>query len=149
MNWRAVAAAGLGLGLLLSNVRPILAQDGGCAPVPVAEGSGIYFLVLSELCDRSLADGYSLIADLARDDQPQELLVLVDSASDQQTRLVAQVLVNEVKVGGVDGSTWHVNTGAGEVAAAQPTDTASVDQPPPEIGDAAAGPATDDAGSSG
>jgi hypothetical protein len=140
---------GLGLGLLLGTARPILAQDSGCAPVPVAEGSGIYFLVLSELCDRSLADGYSLIADLARDDQPQELLVLVDSGSDQQTRLVAQVLANEVKVGGVDGSTWHVNAVGGEVAAAQPTDTASMDQPPPEDAGAATEPAADDAGSSG
>ena len=138
--------AAVGLGLVLSSVRPVLAQDSGCAPVAVGEGSGIYFLVLSDLCGRSLADGYAVIADLARDDQPQELLVLVDASSDQETRLVAQVLANEVKVGGVDGSTWHVTTGGGEVAAAQPTDTAVVDQSPPEAGDA---PATDDPGSSG
>ncbi len=116
------------MGLLLG-VRPAMAQESGCAPVSVGDGTGIYFLVLSELCDRSLADGYMLIADLARDDQPQELLVLVDGNSDQETRLIAQVLANEVKLGSVDGSTWHAMTG-GDAAAPQPTDTAVGDQPP-------------------
>src|SRR5690348_4658119 len=130
VSWRSTLAAGVGLGLALSVGRPGLAQESGCAPVAVGEGTGIYFLVLSQLCGRSLADGYTVIADLARDDQDQELLVLVDAASDQQTRLVAQVLANEVKIGGVDGSTWHVSVGG--------------DAP-----EAPAPPAPDDGGSSG
>ena len=134
-----------GLGLLLSDP-PVMAQDNGCVPVSVGDGSGIYFLVLSDLCGRSLADGYAVVADLARDDQPQELLVLVDGNSDQETRLIAQVLANEVKIGGVDGSTWHVTTGR-EAAALQPTDTAVADLPPPDADQAP--PASDDSASSG
>jgi hypothetical protein len=108
----------------------VSAQDvGGCAPITVGDGTGVFFLVLSDLCPRALADGYATIADLEQDDAPQELLVLVSGNSDQETRLVALVVANEVKAGGVDGHTWHAATARSPEQAGQDAEQM---QPAPE-----------------
>jgi hypothetical protein len=84
------------------------AQEAGCAPVPVGEDTGVYFLVLGGNCSEDVAAGYLEVAHLVRDDTSSELLVLVDSDhTDDETQQAATILANEIKAGEVDGATWH------------------------------------------
>jgi len=84
------------------------AQELSCAPVPVGEDTGVYFLVLGGNCSEELAAGYLEVAHLVRDDTLSELLVLVDSDhTDDETQLAATILANQIKAGEVDGVTWH------------------------------------------
>jgi hypothetical protein len=74
----------------------------------------VYFLVLGGSCSLEEAEGYRVVAHLARDDDPSdELLVLVDAAHpDADTAQAAQVLVTAVTQGSVDDHTWHTLTPA-------------------------------------
>jgi len=52
-----------------------------------------------------------VIADLVRDDESSEVLVLVDADHlDEATQQVAQILAEHVRDGSVDGVTWHDQT---------------------------------------
>ena len=96
-----LAAAGFG--------GPAAAQDASCTPVAVGDGSGVYFLALGEACSAEQADGYSVVADLVRDDDSSEVLVLIDAEhQDDETQQVAQLLAQSLEDGSVDGATWHV-----------------------------------------
>jgi hypothetical protein len=84
------------------------AQEMSCAPVPVGEDTGVYFLVLGGSCSEDQAAGYVEVAHLVRDDTSSELLVLVDTEhADDETQAAAAILVNQIKAGEVDGATWH------------------------------------------
>ena len=79
-----------------------------CAPVPVGEDTGVYFLVLGGSCSEDQAAGYLEVAHLVRDDTSSELLVLVDTEhADDETQAAAAILANQIKAGEVDGATWH------------------------------------------
>jgi hypothetical protein len=85
-----------------------VAQQAGCAPSEVGDGTGVFFLALGDSCTSAQADGYTLIAHLVRDDESSEVLVLVDAQHDDaETQQVAQLLAEQVKDGSVDGGTWH------------------------------------------
>ena len=93
---------------MMLGARPAGAQDAGCVPVEVGDGTGVFFLALGENCSTSQAEGYAVISHLVRDDDSSEVLVLVDAAHDDaDTRVAAQVLSEGVKNGSVDGGTWH------------------------------------------
>src|SRR5206468_101329 len=84
------------------------AQEVGCVPVEVGEDTGVYFLALGEDCTVAQAEGYIIVAHLARDGDASELLVLMDEVhQDAETEQVAQLLADQVKSGVVDGATWH------------------------------------------
>jgi hypothetical protein len=84
------------------------AQEAGCAPSEVGDGTGVYFLALGESCTAAQAEGYAVIAHLVRDDDSSEVMVLVDAQHDDaETVEVAQLLADQVKDGSVDGGTWH------------------------------------------
>jgi hypothetical protein len=84
------------------------AQEATCAPVPVGEDTGVYFLVLGGNCSADQAAGYIEVAHLMRDDASSELLVLVDvDHADEDTQVAAEILADEIKAGEVDGGTWH------------------------------------------
>jgi hypothetical protein len=96
----------LWLGLMLP--MRAAAQEVGCAPVAVGEGTGVFFLALGESCSTAQAEGYTVIAHLLRDDESSEVMVLVDAEHDDaETQQVAQLLADQVKDGSVDGATWH------------------------------------------
>jgi hypothetical protein len=89
----------------------VWAQEAGCAPVPVGEDTGVYFLVLGGNCSMDQAAGYVEVAHLERDDGSSELLVLVDADhSDDETQQAAAILAEQIKAGEVDGATWHSAT---------------------------------------
>jgi hypothetical protein len=84
------------------------AQEAGCAPVPVGEDTGVYFLVLGGNCSAEQAAGYVEVAHLVRDDTSSELLVLLDmDHADDDTQQAAAILADQIKAGEVDGETWH------------------------------------------
>ena len=84
------------------------AQEVSCAPVPVGEDTGVYFLVLGGNCSAEQAAGYGEVAHLMRDDESSELLVLVDADhADEETQVAATILADQIKAGDVDGATWH------------------------------------------
>jgi hypothetical protein len=84
------------------------AQEVGCTPSEVGDGTGVYFLVLGESCTSAQAEGYTVIAHLVRDDDSSEVMVLVDAQhDDEETLQAAQLLADQVKDGSVDGGTWH------------------------------------------
>ena len=86
----------------------VAAQEVGCAPSEVGDGTGVYFLALGESCTTAQAEGYLVIAHLVRDDDTSEVMVLVDAEhEDDETLQAAQLLVDQVKDGSVDGGTWH------------------------------------------
>jgi hypothetical protein len=96
--------------LCLALMLPVAAaaQEMGCAPSEVGDGTGVYFLALGESCTTAEAEGYLVIAHLVRDDDSSEVLVLVDAEHDDaETLEVAQLLAEQVKDGSVDGGTWH------------------------------------------
>jgi len=98
----------LGLGLMLAARGAVGAQETGCAPSEVGDGTGVYFLALGESCTAAQAEGYLVIAHLVRDDDTSEVMVLVDAQhDDDETLQVAQLLAEQVKDGSVDGGTWH------------------------------------------
>jgi len=85
-----------------------LAQEAGCAPSEVGDGTGVYFLALGESCTVAEAEGFTLVAHLVKDDESSEVLVLVDAQHDDaETQQVAQLLAEQVRDGSVDGGTWH------------------------------------------
>jgi hypothetical protein len=85
-----------------------LAQEASCAPVPVGEDTGVYFLVLGGNCSADQAAGYVEAAHLQRDDGSSELLVLIDTDhADEETQVAAEILAEQIKAGDVDGATWH------------------------------------------
>ncbi len=97
----------LWLGFILP-LRGAMAQEGGCVPSEVGDGTGVYFLALGENCTVAQAEGYTVIAHLVRDDESSEVLVLVDAQHDDAVTLqAAQLLAEQVKDGSVDGGTWH------------------------------------------
>jgi hypothetical protein len=97
----------LGLGMMLG-ASPVAAQEAGCTPSEVGDGTGVYFLALGESCTAAQAEGYTVIAHLVRDDDSSEVLVLVDAEHDDaETQQVAQLLAEQVKDGSIDGGTWH------------------------------------------
>ena len=103
--WKWVLTALLGSALL---VRVGSAQEQVCAPVPVGEDTGVYFLVLGGNCSADQAEGYVEVAHLARDDGSSELLVLLDADhNDDDTQQAAAILTDQIKSGDVDGGTWH------------------------------------------
>ncbi len=95
------------LGLMLP-LGAVSAQEVGCAPSEVGDGTGVFFLALGESCTAAQAEGYTVIAHLVRDDDSSEVMVLVDAEHDDaETLQVAQLLAEQVKDGSVDGGTWH------------------------------------------
>ena len=95
------------IGLMLP-MGAAVAQEAGCSPSEVGDGTGVYFLVLGESCRTAQAAGYTVIAHLVRDDDSSEVMVLVDAQHDDaETLEVAQLLADQVKDGSVDGATWH------------------------------------------
>jgi predicted RNA-binding protein with TRAM domain len=86
-----------------------MAREGDCPPVEVGEGTGVYFMALSDTCGGpGRAEGYTVIAHLARDDDLSEVLVLVDAEhGDAETVQVARLLAERVKDGSIDGVMWH------------------------------------------
>ncbi len=95
------------LGLMLP-AATVAAQEVGCVPSEVGDGTGVYFLVLGESCTTAQAEGYGVVADLVRDDDSSEVMVLVDAQhDDEETLQAAQLLAEQVKEGSVDGGTWH------------------------------------------
>ena len=99
----------LAIGLVLGGGASVAAaQEAGCAPSEVGDGTGVFFLALGESCTSAQAEGYTVIAHLVRDDESSEVLVLVDAEHDDaETQQVAQLLAEQVKDGSVDGGTWH------------------------------------------
>ena len=84
------------------------AQEANCAPVPVGEDTGVYFLVLGGNCSADQAEGYVEVAHLMRDDGSSELLILLDADhTDEETQQAAAILADQIKAGDVDGATWH------------------------------------------
>jgi hypothetical protein len=84
------------------------AQEAACGPVSVGDATGVYFLALGGACTVDQAGGYAVIAHLARDDESSEVLVLVDTNADDETRQAAELLASKVMDGSVDDQTWHV-----------------------------------------